>query len=231
MQLRDKTQFGENENFRVNLERQSERLRSVGKELYHRMDLDIGCRVFPAIAEATAGQLDLLGRFFEEPIEITANICRSIFEINIVFRYSLSSTQHLDDFAAQIGSDEISIYKSLKKLADDKTDPNNIKVIDAHIEQIRNTMRKHGKSLKPDRPSLSQMAKEVGVEKEYEIFYGIYSKYVHASAWFVLRKREHIDLPMYRTPMQLRAQLYAGDTCKRLEDLRDKTEPSMGADA
>jgi hypothetical protein len=185
------------------------------------MDLGIGYRVYPPIAETTAGQLDLLGQFFEEAIEITANVCRTVFEINVICRYCLSSTQHLDNYAAQAGTDEISIYKSIKDLADNEADPNNIRILDAHIEQIRNTLQKHGKPLKPARPSLFQMAKEVGLQKEYQTLYGIYSKYVHASAWFVLRKREHIDLPMYRITMQLHTQLYAGDTCKRLEDLRE----------
>jgi hypothetical protein len=96
--------------------------------------------------------------------------------------------------------------------------------LDGHIEQILGTLQKHGKSLKPDRPSLFQMAKEVGLGNEYQTLYDIYSKYVHASAWFVLRKREHIDLPMYRIPMQLHTQLYAAETLKRLEDIRDRTE-------
>jgi hypothetical protein len=68
-------------------------------------------------------------------------------------------------------------------------------------------------------------AKEIGLKNEYESMYGIYSKYVHASAWFVLRKRDHIDLPMYRMPMQIHTQLYAGDTLKRLEELNGGTEP------
>lgn len=56
----------------------------------------------PPIAETTAGQLDLLGQFFEEAIEITANVCRTVFEINVICRYCLSSTQHLDNYAAHV---------------------------------------------------------------------------------------------------------------------------------
>ncbi len=45
-----------------------------------------------------------------------------------------------------------------------------------------------------------------------------------ASAWFVLMKRDHIDLPIFRIQMQWYTQIYAGNTCKRLEDIRDGTE-------
>src|SRR4030042_541193 len=70
---------------------------------------------------------------------------------------------------------------SKRRLADEDTDPKSRKILDEHIEWIRSTLQKHGKSLKPDRPSLFQMAKEVGLENEYQTLYGIYSKYVHAS--------------------------------------------------
>ena len=79
----------------------------------------------------------------------------------------------------------------------------------------------------PWRVSLYQMAKEIGLKGEYDAMYGIYSKYVHASAWFVLRKRDHIDLPTYRMPMQLHTQLYAADTLKRLEELKEGTEQQL----
>lgn len=230
MRLRDIAKLEGKGELQANLSRFEDRLRSVGEALYHRTDLGLGCRVYPAVADATAGQLNLLSRLFEEPIEITANICRTVFEINVVFRYCLSSLQRLDDYTTQAGTDEISIYKSVKELADEDADPKNLRILDEHIDQIRSTLKKHGKSLKPDRPSLFQMTKEVGLENEYQTLYGIYSKYVHASAWFVLRKREHIDLPMYRNTMQLHTQLYAADTLKRLEDRRDKTDQVAAPD-
>ena len=224
MLLRDITKNGSDDDLRANLSNLSNRLRTVGVELYSRTDLDVGCRVYPSVAESTAMQLELLARLLNEPIEITANVCRTVFEINVVFRYCLSSNKCLDDYATQAGTDELSIYKSIKSLSDEDTDPNRLQLLDAHMDQIRTVLTKHGKSLKPNRPSLFQMAKEIGLKKEYESMYGIYSKYVHASAWFVLRKRDHIDLPVYRLPMQLHSQLYAADTLNRLEDLRDNTE-------
>jgi len=219
MRLKDIAKIGEKKDLQANLAKNSDRLRHIGKILHHRTDLGTGCRVYSAIAEATAAQLDLLGRLFDESIEITANICRTVFEINVVFRYCLLSRQHLEDFATRTATEEISIYKSIKKFADKDTDPTNLKILDAHIEKTRRLLERHGRPLKLNRLSTSQMAKDVGLEVEYKNLYGIYSKYIHASAWFVLSKRDRIDLPVFRYLMQWNSQIYAGDTLKRLEDI------------
>ena len=111
------------------------------------------------------------------------------------------------------------IYKAKNNLADRENDREKITFIDQHIEHIRSVLIRHGRNLKPERASSYEMAKEIGAKTEYESMYAIYSKYVHASAWFVLRNRDDIDLPMYRVPMQVNTQLYAGDTFIRLENI------------
>lgn len=223
--LKEYSKIGTVSDVKENIKAFEKNLRSAGKALIQRQDLGVGCRVYPEIARSTAEQLQMLAKYIEEPIEITANICRTVFEINVVFRYCLSSSERLNAYADQSATDEISIYKAIKGLADEDSDPKHIELLDQHIEHIRLVLRKHGRNLKPERGSLYQMAKEIGLKNEYESMYGIYSKYVHASAWFVLRKRDHIDLPMYRMPMQIHTQLYAGDTLKRLEELNGSTEP------
>lgn len=219
--LKDYAKIGSASEVRANLEDLATNLRKAGQALLKRQDLGIGCRVYPEIGRSTAEQLQLLAKLFEEPIEITANVCRTVFEINVTLRYCLSLPVRLDAFANQAGTDEISIYKSIKDLADEDTDRRKLDLLDQHMNQIRDILRKHGRSLKPDRTSMFQMAKEVGLKDEYDSMYGIYSKYVHASAWFVLRKRDHIDLPVYRITMQLHTQLYAADTLNRLQELHD----------
>jgi hypothetical protein len=222
--LRDYAQIGSVSDVRANLDDLASKLRQAGQALLTRHDLGAGCRVYPEIGRSTSEQLQLLGKLLEEAIEVTANVCRTVFEINVVFRYCLSSPERLNAYADQAGTDEISIYKSIKGLADEDTDPKNLELLDSHINHIRHVLRKHGRSLKPERTPLYQMAREIGLKDEYDSMYGIYSKYVHASAWFVLRKRNHIDLPMYRLPMQLHTQLYAADTLSRLEDLGSNTQ-------
>lgn len=86
MRLGDMSFAGNNEEFKANLAALAKRLRSVGRELFSRGELGDGCRVYPALAESTAAQLDQLGRLFQEPIEITAGICRTVFEIEVVLR-------------------------------------------------------------------------------------------------------------------------------------------------
>ena len=226
--LRDHTKIGTVSDVRANLDDLSGKLRGAGQVLLGRYDLGVGCRVYPEIGRSTAEQLQLLGRLLEDNIEVTANVCRTVFEINVAFRYCLSSTERLGAYADQAGTDEISIFKSIKKLANANTNPKDLALLDKRINQIRSVLQKYGRSLKPDRTSIFQMASEIGQKEEYEAMYGIYSKYVHASAWFVLRKRDHIDLPMYRMTMQLHAQLYAADTLSRLEELSSSENGGAG---
>lgn len=161
--LKDYAKIGTISDVKNNLKELEKKLRSAGGALSQRYDLGVGCRVYPEIARSTAEQLQLLAKHIEEPIEITANICRTVFEINVVFRYCLSSTNRLDAYADQSGTDEISIYKAIKGLQDEDIDPKNIELLDQHINHIQSVLRKHGRSLKPERESLYQMAKEVGL--------------------------------------------------------------------
>ena len=217
--LKDFVKLGSISEVTDNLKKLEADLNSIAEKLWVRYDLEAGARVYPGIARSTAGQLKLLAKHIEEPIEITANICRTVFEINVVLQFCISSKERLESYAEQSATDEISIYKAIKKLKHDDTDPNDLALIDEHINQIRSLLEKHGKSFKPERTALYQMAKDVGLKEEYDTMYGIYSKYVHASAWFVLRNRDHIDLPMYRLPMQIHTQLYASDTLNRLQEI------------
>lgn len=220
MRVADLVQQGTTADLKLNLEKQANELTSLGVALHERSDLGYGCRVYPEIARSTAEQLRLLAKLVEEPIEITANICRSVFEMNVAFRYCLSSKDHLEAYADQAATDEISIYNSFKELRSEYTNPEHLIAVDQHLDQIKLLLKKHGRNLKPERTSTYQMAKEVGVAREYDCMYGIYSKYVHASAWFVLRNRCHIDLPIFRTVMQIHTQIYAGDTTYRLQVLQ-----------
>jgi len=194
-------------------------LRSAGDALFVREDLQEGCRVYPAIARATADQIRLLATHAEQPIEITAGICRLVFEMNVVLRYCLSSPENLVNYADQAVSDDISIHKAFKKLSHSGTNPATIEAIDQRIAELRDLMARHNRNLSPDRFSTAQMAKEVGLRDDYEALYGLFSKYVHASAWFVLRPRAHTDTPDYRMSMQVNTQVYANDTLHRLRTL------------
>jgi hypothetical protein len=198
------------------LERQ---LRSAGDALFHREDLQEGCRVYPAIARSTADQIQLLATHAEERIEITAGVCRLVFEMNVVLRYCLSSQARLMAYADQSVTDEISTHKAIKQLAHSGTNPITIHAIDQRIAELRDLMSRHDRNLSPERCSTAQMAKEVGLQEDYDALYGLYSKYVHASAWFVLRPRGHTDTAEYRMLMQIRTQVYANDTLHRLNEL------------
>lgn len=195
------------------------RLREIGDALFAREDLREGCRVYPAIAHSTADQIHLLATYAEERIEITAGVCRLVFEMNVLLRYCLSSPARLTAYADQAVTDEISMHKAIKRLTHSGTNPSTIQAIDQRIAELRDLMSRHGRNLSPERCSTAQMAKEAGLQDDYDALYGLYSKYVHASAWFVLRPRGHTDTAEYRMLMQINTQVYANDTLHRLSEL------------
>jgi hypothetical protein len=231
MGIRNITVIGSNDDLKKSLQVFATRLESVASTLYARSDLGNGCRAYPRIARSTAEQLLLLRRHLTENIEITAGVCRTVFEINVTCRYCLSSPERLKDFMTQRGTDEISIYKAIKRLPREGDFSQQTDVVDERIKHLRGILQRHNLPLKPDRPSLRGMAKVVGVESEYDCLYSLYSKYVHASAWFVLGERDQFDLPVFRKLMQVETQVYAGDTLARLENLESKREPSAAATA
>lgn len=219
MQIRDLVVFGSNDELKNNLQTIANRLESVAKRLYLRKGMGDASRVYPRIARSTADQLELLSRLISEQIEITANVCRTVFEINVTFRFCLSLPERLADFTTQRGTDEISIWKAIKKMPTEGDQSAGLATLELRIEHLRATLERHGRLAKPARPSLREMAKAVDLESDYDCLYSLYSKYVHASAWFVLGERDHVDLPVIRQIMQIQAQLYATDTLGRLEEL------------
>lgn len=227
MKLNDLVRMASKEEFQKNLARISHRLRFVGQHLGTRHDLGSGCKVFQAFGESTAAQLDILKELFDGPIEITAGVCRTIFEIYVTLLYCLSTATRLSDYASQAATDEISLYKSVKKLTNESTDEKHLQLIDGRINDIRDWISRNGLNLKPERASISSMAREVGLGAEYDTLYGIFSKYIHASAWLVLRPRSHTDLPSFRVPMQLHSQLYAGCILKKLEELQSTPNQAL----
>lgn len=217
-QYKDSILTGSIEDVADNFRNLGEKLLDAGNNLKKIHSSDLECHVYSQIGNSASQQITLLAKHIKEPIEITANICRLIFEIDILFRYCFSSIERLNSVADQSGTDEISIYKGIKSLRHNNSDLQNLELLEKHINHIRSILQKHNRNLSPERKSVSQMAKDLGLDKEYEAFYGFYSKYVHASAWFVIRSREHIDLPLFRSIIHFNAQKYAWDILYRLND-------------
>jgi len=101
--LKDYSKIGTVSDVKNNLKKLEKKLPSAGGTLSQSYDLGLGCRVYTEIARSTAEQIQLLTKHIEEPIEITANICRTVFEINIIFRYCFSSTNRPNRYADQTG--------------------------------------------------------------------------------------------------------------------------------
>lgn len=191
-------------------------LNEISNKLRARRDIGNANGVYAGVGRSTADQLALMRENVDGPIEITACVVRTVFEINLALRFCCLSLDNMNAFIAQSVTDEISIYKAIKRLAHEGTPSESLTVIDTHIESLRSKLHRHNLPLKPHRVTTSKMAEAVGLSSEYDTMYAIYSKYVHASAWLVLREKRTTDAPTFRLPMQANAQLYAVDTLERL---------------
>ena len=222
MRLSDKVQNGSIEDVQNNLNKMADELEALCEKVYKKNLYSSTCRVLSMFALTTSEQLRMLSRLIYEPIEITANVCRSIFEMNIVLKFCLLNDKNLEDFATQRVTDEISIYKNVKKLGEADRSGKEIKILNDYIKELKSKLEKYSRPFKPDRYSIYQMAKEVGLQSEYDSLYGLYSKYVHASAWFVLGQRDHIDLESFRQIMVVHSQYYASMIWADIEEYYKK---------
>lgn len=210
---------GTNEDLVNNLVSIAQRLKNAGSSLYNRDDIGDGCRVYPAISNSTAEQLLLLSRNISESIEVSAGVCRAIFEMNITIRYCMVSDENLMSYAERSATDEISLYKRIIEYAKPDADAALVDELRKRITEIKDLLNSHGRKSKHEALSFSKMANEVGVGDEYSSMYEIYSKYIHAGAWIVLRDRGHTDFPEMRSILQIKAQQYAADTLYRVSSM------------
>jgi hypothetical protein len=217
--LRDITKTGSAEDLKEALSNLEISLDTTAGKLFARKDIGNANGLYAGIGTTTARHLSILRENLEGPIEIAACVVRTVFEINITLRYCCLSAENMEAFIAQAFSDEISLWKSFKKLASGDPPQASVATLNSRIEVIREWLRRQNLPTSPDRRAVSEMANAVGLKKEYETMYNIYSKYVHASGWLVLRRKEVIDNDNFRSVMQLHTQLYAHDTLARLKEV------------
>lgn len=80
------------------------------------------------------------------------------------------------------------------------------------------------KLAKPTVESSFKMAELAGVADEYKALYGFYSKFTHGTAWLVNAKDAERDGEGYRNIFFVRAQFYALDAYKRIEEFAYENE-------
>ena len=205
---------------RATLAEREQQLHHVANQLWPRIDLGNGCRIFPGIARATARQLSILRTSFDHPIEVSASACRLTFELNLLCRYALASNANLLAIVVWRAHDEIAMHKGVLRLSNGST-PQAEQCLNDRIRHIEQKLRQHNLTAAPH-VSPFKMAEAVNAAEEYKTFYSFYSKYVHASAWLALTADSERDCYEYRQVFIIQSQIYALDIYNRTSELLNR---------
>ncbi len=170
----------------------------------------------------SANQLKGLRLVYDLPTEFYAWIARNLFELNLTVRYILSSPENLVKFGSKRARDEIEMLKGMLKF--EEMDEDMAKTIESRIDRLNQSAEKHKRILK-ERLSINELLKEsTNMQREYNIFYKLYSKYVHPTSWLVNGPQDVIYSSEIRNTCLVNAQLYAGNIAKLI---LDETEISI----
>ena len=152
------------------------------------------------------------------PTELLGFITRSLFELNLITRYVLMNEENLKRFVAQTAEDKIKILEGILEFRKDSSEEN-AKILEDEINRVKTLKQKHNlTSIKP-LPTFRNIARIVGLEKEYKALYKLFSKYVHPTPYIINGSPREIHSNEVRNIFLIHAQLYAGDTFQRIKEV------------
>lgn len=152
------------------------------------------------------------------PTEQLGFITRILFELNLLTRYVLMDEDNLKRFVAQTGDDKIKILEGILEFLQDSSEEN-AKIIEEEINRIKTLKQKHNLTSIKSLPNFKDIARIVGLEKEYKALYKLFSKYVHPTPYIINGSPEEIHGNEVRNIFLIHAQLYAGDTFQRIKEV------------
>ncbi len=220
--LRDVVKFGSIDDIANTLIQQQALLSTAADTLWCMKEPRKKACVVSNICRATCRQLRILQLNLTNPIEAIASACRTIFELNLVLRWVSLSDDDLDGFIGRAATNEIDLLRAFLTLSPDREQAQQsaLNTINRRITELEQLLERHDyKDIKRHDPKIKDMAQVIGCEDEYKAFYGLYCKYVHASSWLVNADEERRDSGQFRNIFLTKAQLYAGDTCARADQL------------
>lgn len=153
----------------------------------------------------------------EVDIDILAWSVRNLFELNLVARFVCQSDENAKKYVNTMYYDQLQLIKSMKNLYGNDSDSESLEFMESAAQRLKAFMTSNGRELKKPM-NMKDLAKAVGAETEYDIFYSLYSKYVHPSSFFVNSPQtiqENVALKSRSIFIQ-NGQIYAYDTRKRI---------------
>jgi hypothetical protein len=197
---------------------------------------DIGRVARSELSAALQGLVDRLGRELircaSDPrdVEHDARCVRNIFETNLIVRYICKSPDNTLHWLALRLQEEIDILRSTSTLALSGEHQDQQSRVRERIEFLEEILRERGMPRPPRLPRWSALALELGCEADYEALYGAYSKYVHPSAWTIVRPEPAWDA-IFAKAFLVHSQLYAVDAVSRAAEALGLSSDRLLTDA
>lgn len=166
------------------------------------------------LTDRMSRELLRLAKNHDQGLDLLAWCTRNVFELNLLVRFALLSTENAGRFLAEAAKDEQQVLEGFLSLSRSSFVTEEHETVKRRIAQIDELAAKHGiKLLKP--MQIRKLAELVGCSDEYTGMFKFMSKYVHPSSWLVNKPPSETDNDNYWNLLVIHAQLYAIDSCER----------------
>ena len=148
--------------------------------------------------------------------------------MNLIIEYSIQFPEKANEFVLQKGLDEKEILEGILTL-NYIENPINLSPLKERIDHLTKILEQHGKNnLKHFR--VSDMARKVRMESQYNAFFKFYSKYVHPSSWLIFATEEEKANTALKNTFLLTAQYYSSRILKICQDWEKTREQTATPD-
>jgi hypothetical protein len=170
--------------------------------------------LFNLLAAASA-YLDLLRAGVGAPIQAIALVTRGVYELNLRTRHLLHDPSAMTAWKAELATDKVEILEGLLLFANPESE-SAARELREEIDRIKAVAKKYALPEKAKPPTVADLAKGVGLEKEHKGLFKLFSKLIHPSSYLVNASQDAHALET-RNTLLIHLQLYAVDLLKRLK--------------
>jgi hypothetical protein len=162
---------------------------------------------------AAADSVDLVASdAVDAPITVIALATRNLVEINLRARYVEQSEANLQAWISEALLDRIQLYEGILTLGGPKEITDQLR---AEVEYNRQLAEKHGLTLARKPMPTPELARKVGMEKEYTALFKLYSKLLHPTSYSVNVSSDEVGSLINRNILLGQLQFYGHDLLGR----------------
>jgi hypothetical protein len=177
------------------------------------------------LGRRAAEEIDRAKVWLSESNELLAWSVRNLYEIHLTLKRVLQSEESLNQWMGQYFNDDREIIAGFQELRDRYPAPVN-ELHDRQQEALKKVSDKLG--IEMSRPwRVPELARSVGSEVEYRMFYKFLSKYVHPTSWLINANPDRTNSDHYRNMLVGLVQILAGRIQRDIEsdfDLKDRIQ-------